>query len=355
MKAPRAILEVSGVNVKWQDILDISLENTLYLAADSFEVTLRNDLLLSDWFRKQQEVKVYFGYVDNPESWTKGELTHLLTGRIDGIKPEWSGKKIVKLIGRDYSAPMIDTEYSVAFENQTSGQIAGIMAKKYGLKPIITHTGAIADKELITNKKEWEVLQALADLEGFVCYVTKDKELYFGPRKETDETVIARLYNLGPGQVNCTLNFDDSTVDVINKVTVRHWLGANKKLIEGSAVNESLLSAMGGQLKERIVYESKAKTPALAKEYAEKRLKEWSRNVVTAEGLCALNPEIAAERKVLCQGFGRFEGEYYLNQVTHSLSKSSGAKTEFNLTNLRPDEAEQYRQDLYEDHGEIRG
>lgn len=348
MKAPRAILEVSGINVRWQDILDIRLENTLYLAADSFEVTLRNDFLLSDWFRKQQEVKIYFGYVQNPESWNKAELAHLLTGRIDGVKPEWSGKKIVKLIGRDYSAPMIDTEYSIAFENQTSSQIADFIAKKYNLKPIITNTGAIADKELMANKKEWEVLQALADLEGFVCYVTKDKELYFGPRQETDEALAAKLYNAGPGQVNCTINFDDASVGVVNKVTVRHWLGANKSLIEASAVNQNLLSAMGGQVKERIVYESKAKTTALAQEYAEKKLKEWSRNVVTAEGVCALNPDMVAERKVLCQGFGRFEGEYYLNQVTHNLSKSDGAKTEFNLTNLRPDNAEQYRQDLYD-------
>ncbi|ADY55140.1 hypothetical protein Sgly_0783 [Syntrophobotulus glycolicus DSM 8271] len=350
MKAPRAILEVSGVNVRWQDILDIRLENTLYLAADSFDATLRNDLLLSDWFRKQQEVKIYFGYVENPQSWTKADLKHLFTGQIDGIKPEWSGKKIVRLIGRDYSSPLIDTEYSIAFENQTSSQIAGILSKKYGLKPVVTNTSAVADKELMANKKEWEVLQALADLEGFVCYVTKDKELYFGPRKETDEAVIAKLYNNGPGQVNCTLNFDDSAVGIVNKVTVRHWLGANKKLIEASTVNQSLLSAMGGQVKERIVYESKAKTVALAKEYAEKRLKEWSRNVVTAEGFCVLNSEMVAEKKVLCQGFGRFTGEYYLNQVTHSLAKSDGAKTEFNLTNLRPDDAEQYRQDLYDNN-----
>lgn len=346
MDAPRAIIEVAGVNVRYEDVLDTRLENTLYLAADSIEVTLRNELLLSDWFRKQQEIRLYMGYV-NPASWSKSELKHLFTGQVDGVRPSFDRRMTVKLIGRDYSAPMIDTEYSVAYQSQTSSQIAQLMANKYGLIPVITPTTAIADKELMANKKEWEVLQALADLEGYVCYVTKDKELYFGPRQEMDETVSGKLFYRQGGLSNCTITFDDSAVGVVNKVTVRHWQGYNKRLIEASAVNESLLASMGGQVKERIVYISKATTIGLAQDYANKKLKEWSRQTVTGDGVCALNTDLVAERKVTCEGFGRFSGDYYLDQVVHSLSKQEGARTEFNITNIRPDSAEQYRQDLY--------
>lgn len=349
---PRAIVEVAGVNVYWEDILDVKVENTLYLAADSFEITLDNTLLLSDWLRKLQEVKVYLGYVKDAQKWSKSELKHVFTGRIDGVKPKFGDSMTAQIIGRDYSAPLIDTEYSVAYAKRTSSQIAALLAKKYGLKPVITTTTLIAEKDLFTNKKEWEVLQVLADQEGFVCYVTKDKELYFGPRKDTDETVVADLYyRMGEKSNLLEVEFDDSSVGVINKVTVRHWLGRkDKRLIEASVQDDKIIAAMGGQVKERVVYESKAKTFDLAKQLAQKRLKEWARQVVTAQGQCEGNVDLLAEKKVRLAGCGRFSGVYYLEKVTHNYG-TSGFVTDIDVTSLRPDSAEQYRQDLY-DHKE---
>jgi len=352
MDAPRAIVEVAGINVRWHDLIDLSLENTLYLAADSFEASFRNDLYLSDWFRKMQEVKIYLGYVKSPGGWSATELDHIFTGRIDGVKPKFGSSMTVQIIGRDYSAPMIDTEYSVAYADRTSSQIAVILAKKYSLKPLVTTTTAIAGRDLFADKKEWEVLQTLADLEGFVCYVTKDKELYFGPRQDSDEEIVAELNYRAAGLANFTeIEFDDSHVGLINKVTIRHWMGTNKRLIEASAINQALLVAMGGQIKERIFYEGKAKTYDLAKEYAEKRLKQYSRSVVTATGTCPGNQKLFTERRVKVAGCGRFDEIYYIEKVTHALNKQEGYQTTFDLTSVRPDNAEQYRQDLYETKG----
>ena len=75
--------------------------------------------------------------------------------------------------------------------------------------------------------------------------------------------------------------FDDSLVGVINYVVVRHWMGRGKRLIEGEAKNQELIDKYGE--KKRVVYDPKAKTEEQAKEIAEKKLKEWSRMVVTAE------------------------------------------------------------------------
>lgn len=348
MDAPRAIVEVAGVDVRWHDLIEVSFENTLYLAADSFEATFRNDKYLSDWFRKMQEVKIYLGYVKYPYAWSKAELDHVFTGRIDGVKPKFSSSMTVQIIGRDYSAPLIDTEYTVAYAERTSSQIATMLAEKYGLTPMVTTTTAIADRDIFANKKEWEVLQTLADLEGFVCYVTKDKELYFGPRREEDEEVVAELNYRKPVASCMEIEFDDSTVGVYNKVTVRHWLGRQKQLIEASAVNEELVAAMGGQIKERVIYESKAKTYELAKMYAEKRLQELSRAVVTATGICPGNQKMVAEKKVAVSGCGRFDETYYIEKATHKLSKQEGFRTTFDITSVRPETAEQYRQDLYD-------
>lgn len=349
MDAPRAIVEVAGVDVRWHDLIDVSFDNTLYLAADGFEAAFRNDRYLSDWFRKLQQVKIHLGYVKNPESWSKSELDHVFTGRIDGVKPNFGSSMTVQIIGRDYSAPMIDTEYSVAYAERTSSQIATMMALKYGLTPRVTETTAIVEKELQADKKEWEILQALADREGFVCYVTKDLELYFGPRQDEDEEIVAELIYRTSGKANVSdINFDDSAVGVVNKVTVRHWLGKDRQLIEASAVNQQVLDAMDGQVKERVLYESKAKTYELAQYYAEKRLKQLSRMVITGSGIYPGNTKIVAEKKVKVSGCGRFDEAYYVEKSVHKLSKNEGYRTSFDFTSVRPESAEQYRQDLYD-------
>lgn len=342
-EAPRAIVEVDGVDVRWDDLVDLRVENSLYFAADSFEIRLNNEQMLSDWLRKEQEVRIYLGFVNNPDRWSKSELQHIFTGKIDGIKPGFSSTNTVQLIGRDYASRLIDTDNSIAFANQAAHEIAILLANKYGLTPVVTPGESVLDKEMFNNKKEWDILQMLADREGFVCYVDKDKNLYFGPRQESDEEVV-HTYSRKPGEANCTVDFDDSAVGVVNKVTVRHWY--KKRLIEASAQNDSLTEHMG-QVKERIVYDSKAKTPELAKSIAEKRLKEWSRQVVTARVWSPLLPSLAAEKKVSIVGCGRFDEDYYIDRLTHSLSKM-GSTTEVDMTSVRPETAEQYRQDLYD-------
>lgn len=346
MKAPRAIIEVEGASVQWSDIIDIKVENTLYLAADSFECRLNNEAFLSDWFRKEQQVKIFMGYVKNPDKWSKDELKHIFTGKIDGIKPSFDNPCTVNIIGRDYSAPLLDTEYSVAYKDITSSQVAIILAKKYGLKPKVTATTTILSKDLHADKKEWEVLQAAADLDGFVCYVTKEKELYYGERDEKDDETNVELFYRQGGKSNCRVEFDDSSVGVLNKVTVRHWVSKETQLIEASSQDDFLIEAMG-QVKERIFYVSKAKTVALAKQYADKLLKQYSRSVITGSGSCAGNPEMYAESKVKVTGCGRFSGVYYIDRISHTLSKSAGYTNSFDITSLRPENAHQYRRDLY--------
>lgn len=347
---PRAIIEVDGADIKWNDFLSLSVENTVYLAADSFECTLNNSLMLSDWLRKNQEVRIYLGYVKNIHEWDKSQLNHIFTGKIDGVKPNFDSSKTVRIIGRDYSETMIDTEYSVSYNDASSSDIANLLAGKYGLKPIVTPTDNKVDRDMWINKKEWEVLQGLADEEGFVCYVTKDKELYFGERNANESAIDTFVYTQGL-KSNCKIEFDDSSIDVINKVTVRHWIHKRKQLIEASSQNDFLISQMG-QTKERIEYVAKATTDGIAKGYADKLLKEYSRQVVTGNGTrYPGNPNLYAEGIVNTVNCGRFSGSYYLNKVVHQLSKNEGYINTFDITNVRPDDAQQYRSDIYENNG----
>lgn len=335
------------VLVRFSDVLDLNIEQSLYVAADTFDCMLKNDLLLSDYLRKEQEVSFWLGTTKNLGGWTKDELTHVFTGKIDAVRPRFGSQMTVQLIGRDFAARLIDTEFSVAFAERTASDIAKMLAEKHGLTAEVTPTTMVIEKDLYKDRKEWAILQELADREGFVCYVKKNKTLYFGPRKDTDDTVVAELYYNQKEKSNILeIEFDDSLVGVINYVVVRHWMGRGKRLIEGEAKNQELIDKYGE--KKRVVYDPKAKTQELADEIAAKKLKEWSRMVVTAEQVrlpCA--PYLECEKLVNVTGCGRFDGKYYIERVRHQYNKA-GWFTEANLTSQRPDSAAQYRQDLYD-------
>jgi len=348
MGEPRCVVEVAGQVVLPEDIYECDVINTLYLAADSFDLQIANTDLKSDWFRKKQQVKVYHGYVANPAKWYLSDLDHVFTGLIDGVQPKW-GKQtgaIVELIGRDYSGPLIDTQNSYAFANWTSSQIANFFARKYGLKPLITPTTEIITSDVYQAKKEWDVLQTCAAREGFVCYVTKDLELYFGPRQESDKTVVDTISVTGAGTAGIDMSFDDSSVGVYNKVTVYHYY--KKQLIQGSAQNDQLITQMNGQVVEKVLTDAKAKTNAQATALAANYLHEYSRQAITGS-LQSLpgNTLYVAEKKVQVVDAGRFTGLYYIEEASHKYGKQNGFTASLSVTNIRPDDAAQYKQDLY--------
>jgi len=336
---PRVYVTVDGVPVKWHDVNEAVWESTLYLAADSLELQLNNREKLSDWLRKRQEVLFRLGYVKGGSAWRADELVFCFGGRIDAVRPKFGDQgETVRLFCRDYSAPLIDTAYSVAWAERTASQIAELLAAKYGLACEAVATTDILERDLFRDATEWEILQELAEREGYVCYVKKEKKLVFRPRAE--EEIVARFV----WRANVVdAEFDDSSVGVYNKVTVRHW--TRKQKIEGSARDDALIDAMGC-VKERIVYDARVRTPAQAQEEARRRLKELARPVVTAELVVVGDPALVAEKRVELAGFGRFSGVYYIERARHRYGVQ-GYTTELSLTNVRPADAHQYRQDLY--------
>ncbi|MFB5192798.1 phage late control D family protein [Alicyclobacillus fastidiosus] len=356
MGEPRCLVEVAGRIVLPNDIYECDVDLTLYMAASSFDITINNSDLKSDWFQKKQQVKVYYGYVNNPDNWNINDLDHVFTGLTDGVKPQWGGQQgdVVELIGRDYSGQMIDTYNSYAFTNWTSSQIANYFAKKYGLTPIITATTSKVPSDAYQNLQEWDVLQTCAVREGFICYVTKDLGLYFGPRQYSSNPVatISVASISGAATSGDSLVFDDSAVGVYNKVTVIHYYKG--KTIEGSAQNDKLIQSMGGQVVEKIMTDSKATTPALANQLAQSYLTEYSRQAITGtlQNLPG-NTAYTIDALVKVTGAGRFSGSYYIEEAKLQYGKQNGFVTEsLSITNILPDYAYQYKTDLYGDNGE---
>lgn len=347
---PRSWVEVGGQVIPWQYLLKTQVDNNLYFAADSAELVLRNDTYLSDFFRKQQEIKVWIGHVTNPATCLRDELTHLFTGRIDGILPVFGRRMEVRVMCRDYSAPLIDSTFTGSWQNLTTSELAARLFRSRGLTPVVTPTETPIDQEMVRDRKEWEILRAMSERDGFVAYVDKDRNGYYGPRQGEDEQPIAQLqYRQGPTSNVVSMDFDDSAVDVFNRVVVRHYTGRSGGYVEGVAEDPDLIARYG--LQEKILHDSAAKTVALARQIAERKLALFKRMAVTARGVVIGSPAMRAEGKVQTVGFGRFDGPYYINRARHQLDKANGYLVDLDLTSLRPDNAFQYRSDLEWERG----
>ncbi|HQT27467.1 MAG TPA: hypothetical protein PLK99_12870, partial [Burkholderiales bacterium] len=146
-----------------------------------------NASLSWSWFTQQTEilVDVYAGFPNDPVNYSEGDLTLLMTARIDRLILDPATGSI-RLMGRDLSGLLIDNKTDEKYPNQTSSQIAVMLAKKYGLTPQVTATTekvgnfyTLDHVRMTAQDSPWTLLSYLAQHEGFQCFIL-GRTLYFG-------------------------------------------------------------------------------------------------------------------------------------------------------------------------------
>lgn len=200
VRQPRGIVTVQGHKadgsldsvVRLDAWVSFEVTNNINYEADSFRVVFALSGLpaaYSDlWWSTQGEVylEIFAGFPNDPTSYTTADLQSLVYGRIDTIDYDPVARTIV-VSGRDLTSAMIDTKTTESFQNQTSSQIAIILANRHGLTPIVTATKKISGKyyaidtlRFNQSRSEWDILTALAGEEQMVVYVS-GKSLHFEP------------------------------------------------------------------------------------------------------------------------------------------------------------------------------
>ncbi len=118
-------------------------------------------------------------------------LTSLITGQPDTIDVD-PIEGVIHVEGRDLTSRFLSTRISETFANQTSSQVAGLLAQRQGLSGQISPTntpigrfyGSEHDRVTLDRynriNNEWDLLVWLADHEGFSVYVT-GSTLVFAP------------------------------------------------------------------------------------------------------------------------------------------------------------------------------
>lgn len=270
-----------------------------------------------------------------------GDWTSLLQGEVDQIHLDPRSLRL-NLSGRDLTARLIEARTQETFANQTSSDIATLLAARHGLSsnvaPTTTPVGAYwqLEHDRITLNSfsrattEWDLLVTLAGHEDFDVWVF-GTTLNFQPRT----TVVASPAVLRPvaspdGPANViSLQLERSlTLARDISVTVKSWNSRQSQSFSQTARAPRQAGA-GGQSgksqEQHYVIVVPNLSPDAALKLAQSRLHELTQHerVIHAEmpGELALAPR----QPLLVQGTGTsFDQLYWIDEITRRLDVTHG-------------------------------
>lgn len=188
-RRPRGIVKVNGKQVtNW---VEFEVDNNNFFSADTFRCTFAGSGSAgydAIWFSNQQDmfVELFIGFPPNPKNYSVADLTSWIYGQVDHIEID-PVTNMITVDGRDLTRVFIDTKTTQKWPNQTSSQIATALAAEHNLTPVVAPTTTLVGKyyeidhvNMSDERSEWDILNYLADLEGFKVWV-RGQSLYFQP------------------------------------------------------------------------------------------------------------------------------------------------------------------------------
>ena len=232
----------------------------------------------------------------------------------------------VRLTGRDLSAQLIEAHAQGTFANQTSSDVATMLAGRHGLsadvQPTATPVGRYWELEhdsLVLDgfaraTTEWDLLVTLAQFEGFSVWV-QGTTLHF---RATDTQV-------SPTVLPVTAL---SALHLERLLTLAHGIAVSVKSWHSRAAQCTVQTASATQANaapQTYVYLAPNLTPDRALRLAQQRLAELTQHerVIVAEmpGELSLMPG----QQILLEGSGSaFDRTYVINSVERRLEVSQG-------------------------------
>lgn len=252
---------------------------------------------------------------------------------------------IVRVMGRDLTALLIDKKTADTYQNQTASQVATLLAQGVGLTPVVTATTTLVGtyyqqdhtrtslNQFSNATTEWDLLTYLADQEQFDVFV-QGTSLYFQPKTLPTAPPYELLYT--PGTV-ATFNgkslklHRSMTLAKDIKVTVRSWSSKAKSSVtvtlRGSiATNAGAVVELGPP--QTYVFVKPGLTHAQATVYAQQKLNELSKHerVVSIDmpGELTLTPR---DMVSLSGTASNWDQVYYVDAISRSMSWTGFSET----------------------------
>src|SRR5271165_1160673 len=186
-RTPRLRVLINGVNVN--SVMHAEISNRGSFKSSRFELTISITRNTPDnsWLRllHGKIAVIIFVFPD-----ISSDIGMTFEGMADSISIDQTNG-IARVIGRDYSAILVESTYQYSFCNQTASEIANSIAIRHGFRTNISATSTMVGSyqegynQILLNThsraiNEWDLLIQLARGEGFELF-TDGSTLVFTP------------------------------------------------------------------------------------------------------------------------------------------------------------------------------
>jgi phage protein D len=254
----------------------------------------------------------------------------LVQGAVDNVSID-PNAGLVYLEGRDLTAALIETRIQETFANQTSSEIASLLAQRHNLTPNVIATSTPVGRyyqsehdrttldQFSRTTTEWDLLVFLARQEGFDLFV-QGTALYFQPAAQPTGPVLA----LTPGDVLDLRLARSLTLARDIEVVVRSWNSRQNSAL-AQQVTASCLDSVGQSNAQRYVFVRPNLTADDAVKFAQRMIAELTRHersiTISMPGELALTPR----SMIAIQGTGTdFDQTYYIDVIERRLRQHGG-------------------------------
>ena len=322
LRWPRLRVLVDGAPVAGAFEADVSANS--HFAADRFMVSLAvgaDPVALLDLVDRADIT------VDVQASLDDGAgFARLVTGDADRVEYDPMAG-VVRLEGRDFSARLMEARRGESFVNLTSSEIATTLASRHGLVADVRDTKVPVGRLWEGNHQrtqldqfsrattEWDLLAALADIEGFDLFVTGNT-LSFRPADTEAAPLPLSLGDASAVRLERALTLAGGI-----EVVVRSWSAERQQLCEERATR-------AGSRARQYVYVVPNLTASEAAALAQRRLDAIGRHerVVRLERPGEL--DIAPRGRISLAGSGTgFDQVYWVDRVERRIGRHGFRQT----------------------------
>jgi prophage tail gpP-like protein len=183
-------VSLNGVRV--DGVIEAEIESSSFFSADRFRVRAAlNGSEVAAWSGVPLQTEVQIGL--------DGAWLSLITGNVDTVSID-PIRGEVSTAGRDLAALFVDAQIEESFENQTSSEIATLLANRQGLNAAVTPTQTLVGRYYQNGRTrtaltqharattQWDLLCWLAQLEGFDVWMA-GQTLNFAPVPQASPAV----------------------------------------------------------------------------------------------------------------------------------------------------------------------
>lgn len=322
--APRFEIDVGGVVIDEADgfVSELEVDTTLD-GADYFSFRL-NDTpdregaaftgLKWDEFDLDTNVEIAVGYAD--------PLEPVFVGRVTAVRPEFprEGAPDVSVSGYGLLHAMSRGTNCRSWDDTTDSAIVRDVVNDYDLSLKIENTRLRHQKIIQDRESDYHFLAERADRTGFELFTRLDTLYFRAPDYNSDPKTTLR-YGDSLTSFSAELNGSDQ----VETVRVRHWDPGAKEEIVGTADGAG---PSGSAKVVRVPVESTAEADRIAESIASRT----AEGLVQGRGELMGSPMIRVGEVIRIDGLGgRFNTDYYVQDVTHRIN-SNGYSTTFEVT-----------------------